>query len=94
MNYGVKQHDILALSPYQAQCKHIQKKLTLNKLSEVRCTTVKSSEGTYFNQMINQVICRTTIVVHNRDPTKNCENTLIERTSNHLYIFLWFEKFA
>ena len=47
MNYGVKQEDILALSPYQAQCKHIHNKLKSNKLSDVKCTTVKSSEGTY-----------------------------------------------
>ena len=47
MNYGVKQQDILALSPYQAQCKHIHDKLKISKLSEVKCTTVKSSEGTY-----------------------------------------------
>ena len=45
MNYGVKQEDILALSPYQAQCKHIHNKLKSNKLSDVKCTTVKSSEG-------------------------------------------------
>ena len=47
MNYGVKQHDILALSPYQAQSKHIHDKLKANKLIEVKCTTVKSSEGVY-----------------------------------------------
>ena len=47
MNYGVKQQDILALSPYQAQCKHIQDKLKSSRLSEVKCTTVKSSEGTH-----------------------------------------------
>lgn len=47
MNYGVKQEDILALSPYQAQCKHIHDKLKSSKLSDVKCTTVKSSEGTY-----------------------------------------------
>jgi len=45
MNYGVKQHDILALSPYQAQCKHMHDKLKANKLNDVNCTTVKSSEG-------------------------------------------------
>ena len=47
MNYGIKQQDILALSPYQAQCKHIHSKLQANKLNGVRCTTVKSSEGIY-----------------------------------------------
>ena len=46
MNYGIKQQDILALSPYQAQCRHIHSKLQANKLNGVKCTTVKSSEGT------------------------------------------------
>lgn len=45
MNYGVNQKDILALSPYQAQCKHMRDKLKENHLKEVKCTTVKSSEG-------------------------------------------------
>ena len=25
------------------------------------------------------------LVVHNRDPTKNCENTLIERTPKYIF---------
>ena len=25
------------------------------------------------------------VVVHNRDPTKNCENTLLERTPNTIF---------
>ena len=45
MNYGISQQDIFALSPYQAQCK-IEKKLQDNRLSLVKSSTVKSSEGT------------------------------------------------
>jgi len=53
MNYGVKQQDILALSPYQAQCRHIHSKLQANKLNGVKCTTVKSSEGRYYLICVN-----------------------------------------
>jgi len=45
MNYGISQQDIFALSPYQAQCKLIEKKLKDNRLSSVKSSTVKSSEG-------------------------------------------------
>ena len=47
MNYGISQKDILALSPYQAQCKLIEKKLQDNRLSSVKSSTVKSSEGMF-----------------------------------------------
>ena len=47
MKYGVKQNDILALSPYLSQCECIHKKLKSSNLDKVNCTTVKSSEGMY-----------------------------------------------
>lgn len=45
MNYGIKEKEILVLSPYQAQRKHIRKELDINKLNNIKCKTVKSSEG-------------------------------------------------
>lgn len=54
MNYGVKEKEILVLSPYQAQRKHMRDKLNASKLRNVKCKTVKSCEGTI---EIHKLLC-------------------------------------
>ncbi|XP_037345942.2 helicase with zinc finger domain 2-like isoform X1 [Pungitius pungitius] len=69
-NAGIKQHDIVILTPYNAQVSEIQDELKENQMDRVAVTTITKSQGSEWRYVILSTVCSLPIHDIEKDPDR------------------------